>query len=279
MSFIKDNLMPNENILYIARFHWMIFHFTIILFLLALICYGTGDANIANKLLMVAILKGTHSVIIYVTSEFAVTNKRVLGKFGVIRRRSMDILLPKVESVQVNQGIFGRIFGYGSVIVRGSGGTPNIFPKISKPFELRNQVQMAASGQGEAVDFFGQQAPVPSPSAPIPGSVFIRWRLYGLSGPLAGNAIDITSTPIVIGRDQKYCNVIIPSSIGIISRKHCIIRLSEDGANLLIEDCGSKNGTFLQNGTKLNPGIPYQLRNSDRFYLSTPDYSFEIQQR
>jgi uncharacterized membrane protein YdbT with pleckstrin-like domain len=144
MGFVESNLMPNEKILYQARFHWMIFFWPAAFLFCTLIGY-TSSKDAGNAFLGLAVLTGIRSLIVYITCEFAVTTKRVLGKWGAIKRTSMDILLSKVESVQVIETIMGRIFGYATIVVRGSGGTPNPFYKISNPLELRNQVQMAIS--------------------------------------------------------------------------------------------------------------------------------------
>lgn len=105
------------------------------------------------------------------------------------------------------------------------------------------------------------------------------WRISGISGPLAGKAIDLTTTPIVIGRDPKECNLIIPSSGGSISRRHCVVRFDGDGTNIVLEDLGSKNGTFLNDGRKLEPGMPHILKSGERFYLAQNDILFELQRK
>jgi uncharacterized membrane protein YdbT with pleckstrin-like domain len=75
------------------------------------------------------------------SSEFAITNKRVLIKVGLIRRHSLALLLQKVEGVGVDQGILGRILGYGTITVAGVGGTKEAFRMISNPLEFWRQVQ------------------------------------------------------------------------------------------------------------------------------------------
>lgn len=69
------------------------------------------------------------------------SNKRVLIKTGLLSRRSVEVLLPKVESIGVDESFVGRILGYGSVIVRGTGGTFETFDKIAHSNERRRQVQ------------------------------------------------------------------------------------------------------------------------------------------
>jgi uncharacterized membrane protein YdbT with pleckstrin-like domain len=78
--------------------------------------------------------------IYFFTTEFGLTNKRIVAKTGFIKRTSMEIMLSKVESITVNQPILGRIFGFGTIIVTGSGGTRQRFPMIGKPMELRQMV-------------------------------------------------------------------------------------------------------------------------------------------
>src|SRR5687768_18417869 len=63
--------------------------------------------------------------IVYKTTEIAITNKRIIAKFGFISRSTIEINLPKVESVQVDQGVMGRMLDYGTIIVAGAG-TPNL---------------------------------------------------------------------------------------------------------------------------------------------------------
>jgi uncharacterized membrane protein YdbT with pleckstrin-like domain len=74
-------------------------------------------------------------------TEAAVTNKRVVVKVGVAARRTIELLLSRVESIGVEESVTGRILGYGTVIVRGTGGTPESFDKIAHPLEFRTQVQ------------------------------------------------------------------------------------------------------------------------------------------
>ncbi|MBC7708934.1 MAG: PH domain-containing protein [Rhizobacter sp.] len=73
----------------------------------------------------------------YFTTELAITNKRVVAKFGLISRSTIEINLQKIESIQVNQGILGRIFNYGSIVVSGAGNPQAPIPGISSPLQFR----------------------------------------------------------------------------------------------------------------------------------------------
>jgi len=83
-------------------------------------------------------------------TEMAVTNKRVIAKRGLVDRRTIEILLSRIESVAVEEPAFGRLLGYGTVIVRGTGGTPEMFEKIYRPLELREQVQQQIAGESKS---------------------------------------------------------------------------------------------------------------------------------
>lgn len=75
------------------------------------------------------------------SSEFAVTNKRVVVKVGFLRRHSTEILLRQVEGITVDQGILGRIFGYGTIVVEGTGSDRTPYSGIAAPMKFRLAVQ------------------------------------------------------------------------------------------------------------------------------------------
>jgi len=77
----------------------------------------------------------------YATSEFGITDKRVLIKTGFIQRNSHEILLSKVEAIKVNQGLLGRMLDFGTIALTGTGGTQDPFKNIVKPLEFRKQAQ------------------------------------------------------------------------------------------------------------------------------------------
>ncbi len=96
----------------------------------------------ASVVLLVALILGLNCYIRFITSEFAVTDRRVLIKTGLVRRHTLELLLGRVETVGVDQGIFGRIWDYGTITVIGTGGTRELFPGIAKPLEFRKAVQV-----------------------------------------------------------------------------------------------------------------------------------------
>jgi len=106
-----------------------------------------------------------------------------------------------------------------------------------------------------------------------------KWVISGLSGPLAGKDVELTAAPLIIGRDPEGSNLIIPAPSQFISKQHCVIRFDDERRNILIEDLGSKNGTFFYGGKRLDAGRSYILENGDRFYLAEPDILFELQSK
>lgn len=73
------------------------------------------------------------------TTELAITNKRVIAKFGLISRKTIEINISKVESIQVDQSIIGRIFNYGSLVISGAGNPQAPIPKIDDPICFRRK--------------------------------------------------------------------------------------------------------------------------------------------
>jgi membrane protein YdbS with pleckstrin-like domain len=147
MSYLDDHLLGGERIVYRAHLHWTIFGTAIVVVLLGiglgvvLYIYEPAYWYLGGVLAGIGLLLAIGPLIRYTGSEFAVTNKRVLSKTGFIQRESDETLLSKIEAISVDQGILGRMLGFGTVIITGSGGTEDAFPRISQPLELRRQIQ------------------------------------------------------------------------------------------------------------------------------------------
>ncbi|BBB33358.1 conserved hypothetical protein [Thermotomaculum hydrothermale] len=141
MSYIEKNLLAGEKLVYQAKLHWIIFIWSVLFLLIAIIFFMNKLAPFGWFFILLAIFQGLFSFITYSTSEFAVTNKRIIVKVGFIRRHSLEILLTKVEAISVNQGIWGRILNFGTIIITGSGGTKEPFHKIAAPLEFRKRAQ------------------------------------------------------------------------------------------------------------------------------------------
>jgi uncharacterized membrane protein YdbT with pleckstrin-like domain len=146
MSYVESNLIPGEQVLYKTGLHWIVFVgpvvFAVIFGLFGLPFLFTQDTAAVGLLFLVfagfLVLLGYFS---QKATEMAVTNKRIVIKTGLVKRRTLELLLSKVESIGVEEGLLGRLLGYGSVVVHGTGGTPEPFKNVSRPLEFRRQVQ------------------------------------------------------------------------------------------------------------------------------------------
>jgi hypothetical protein len=87
-----------------------------------------------------------HLMIIKATTEIAVTNQRVIYKKGLVARHVGELGIDRIEGVSVSQGVWGRIWGYGTVIIRGMGvGEVILPPLIEEPISFRKAIQEARS--------------------------------------------------------------------------------------------------------------------------------------
>lgn len=151
MSYVDQNLLPDETVRYRAHLHWAIYIWPVFFVILGLLVLGAagqdakGQSGFGGVLFFVGAVMLLLAWVRVKTSEFAVTDKRVVIKVGLIRRRSLELLLRQVEVVGVTQSIIGRIFGYGAIVIGGTGGTKEPFASISHPLEFRKQVQIQST--------------------------------------------------------------------------------------------------------------------------------------
>jgi uncharacterized membrane protein YdbT with pleckstrin-like domain len=159
MSYVESNLVPGETVVYQTRLHWIVMlgHLIVGCLLLALpgvllLYYALRQTEMqigtqhameggAVVLLVCGLLVIVMGMVRRNATEMAVTNRRVVIKTGLTSRKTIEMLLNKVESIEVNETTFGRILGYGAIVVIGTGGTTEPFQKIAHPLEFRSQVQ------------------------------------------------------------------------------------------------------------------------------------------
>jgi uncharacterized membrane protein YdbT with pleckstrin-like domain len=152
MSYIDGNLLAGEQVVFRTRLHWkllvwpLLFALATVLLMPALLWQGYWN-NLALIAPGVGLLVLLAAIIRRQSSDFAVTNKRVMMKLGVFSTRSVEILLSKIEAIAVHQSLLGRMFDYGDIVVTGTGGTEESFSNIQGPLELRRAVQSVTDGQ------------------------------------------------------------------------------------------------------------------------------------
>jgi uncharacterized membrane protein YdbT with pleckstrin-like domain len=151
MSYVEDVLGKDERVQYRAKVSMLSYWFNFAVGGLFLLIGFTGlivdrssigEAGetlrgIAYFWLGLGTILVTWPLLVRATTELVLTNRRVIAKFGVISRDTVEINIKKIESIRVKQGIFGRILGYGDVVVGGSGATHAPVPRIADPLEYR----------------------------------------------------------------------------------------------------------------------------------------------
>jgi uncharacterized membrane protein YdbT with pleckstrin-like domain len=158
LSFAEKHLIQGETIQYQTRLHWIVMlgHAGLTAFFIlagaALLIFSWNTRHSTDShsnilvwlalaaFLVAAILLGV-GLIKRSATVMVLTNKRVIVKTGLASRRTIELLLSRIESIAVEEPAMGRVLGYGTVVIRGTGGTPEIFEKISHPLEFREQVQ------------------------------------------------------------------------------------------------------------------------------------------
>jgi uncharacterized membrane protein YdbT with pleckstrin-like domain len=152
MSYIEKHLLPGETVAFRTRLHWKLYVHAVLLTVVLLIPLTVlALASAMQWLAALPIASGLIALAVaYLqrhNSEFAVTNKRVIIKLGVLTTRSVEILLPKIESITVTQSLAGRMLGYGEIVVIGTGGTEEPFAGIEAPLEFRQAIQAASDSK------------------------------------------------------------------------------------------------------------------------------------
>ena len=158
MSYIDATLVPGEEVVYQTRLHWVVMlgH---ILFSLVLVIAGAGlfvylrmqtglDMNLVRILIGFAALLAIVGVAAFIVgmarrnaTEMAVTTRRVVIKTGLAARKTIEMLLNKVEGIEVSESTGRKMLGYGTIVIIGTGGTSEPFHRMAHPLQFRSQVQ------------------------------------------------------------------------------------------------------------------------------------------
>lgn len=123
-KYVDSNLVNGEVVVYEAKYHWIYLGINVVI--AVLFCW-----------LILPLFSLAWMYLRIKTDEFVITNKRLIIKTGIISRQTMELQLSKVETVNIKQGIFGRMIGYGTIIASGTGGSYRAISMISEPNEFR----------------------------------------------------------------------------------------------------------------------------------------------
>ena len=142
MSYVDSVIMPGETVLAQAHTHWWIYASSIFFLVVSVaLLFFFPPAGLA--LLVVTLFLFMRAFLYASSTELAVTSKRVIAKFGFIRRSTVELSLSKVESFHVEQSILGRMLDFGTLIIKGSGGTSTPIPSIAQPLKFRSAALVA----------------------------------------------------------------------------------------------------------------------------------------
>jgi uncharacterized membrane protein YdbT with pleckstrin-like domain len=154
--YVRRVLQPNERVVHATRLHWRVYVSPVVLLLvgvaLAVAARSFPDRQpeiglalriVAGMFLLLALSGWLGALVRRRTTEFAITDHRVIFKTGLMSRHTLEMNRTKIDSVDVDQTILGRILGYGTIIVRGSGGSLEPIRDIARPLVFRSYITAA----------------------------------------------------------------------------------------------------------------------------------------
>lgn len=146
MGYVENNLLPNEEILFIAKIHWIRYMGAVLSAFLGIVLtenipveFTSLRIAMISLFTIIAIAYFLDAFIFSKTTELVITSKRVIAKFGLIRRNTIELNHSQVESLMVEQGIINRLVDAGTIIIQGTGGSKTPIPSIIKPLEFRKE--------------------------------------------------------------------------------------------------------------------------------------------
>lgn len=153
MGYIGRVLQPGERVIYATRLHWLIYGQALVALILAAACLIGSVFIAADRVNFVLALRAAGALLVFLmlifglrallrrsSTELAITDRRVIYKSGLLRRHTVEMNRSKVETVGVDQSILGRILGYGTVVVRGTGGSFEPIAMIGDPLTFRSHI-------------------------------------------------------------------------------------------------------------------------------------------
>ncbi|MBS0521186.1 MAG: PH domain-containing protein [Proteobacteria bacterium] len=150
MIYVNSILQPGETVRVIGRLHWIVYGRAIALLaagIVLLIYAQTLAPQIARPVgwigwgvVVLAALAALQAWFVRWTTELAITSTRVVYKRGFLRRYTVEMNMDKVETVNVEQSLTGRLLDYGSIRVLGSGQGIEHLDRIATPIRLRNAI-------------------------------------------------------------------------------------------------------------------------------------------
>ena len=129
MGYIESTLSGDEKVEYKFSYHWIKWVIPVILFIFGFMLF------------IIPSIIGLYLILKIVFTEQGVTTKKGLKKVGIISRNTEELLLSKVETVEIKQGVLGRILGFGDVPLTGTGSSSLVFNTISNPMKVKKNIE------------------------------------------------------------------------------------------------------------------------------------------
>jgi len=133
MPYIEESLSAGEQLVGFIRLHWIARSWMVLWIVLAIPTVG------------VTLILALYEYLRLRSIEQGVTNKRVVYKKGIISRKSEEMKLNSIETVEIDQGIIGRLFGFGDVTVTGRGLSNVIFKTVDDPMAVKRQIESVSN--------------------------------------------------------------------------------------------------------------------------------------
>lgn len=168
MSYVESALLPNEKVLKKGRLHWIIYlpgwwglflslavHFAVAYVLTMFL--GEARADFVTKVswgaaavtVLVSLFLLLGAYVRRHTTELAITNRRIIAKYGVIGRSTYEIMLNRVTGANFDQPLWGRLLGYGTILVHGAGGDVSPFDGVEEPQKFQRALIKVLERQGQ----------------------------------------------------------------------------------------------------------------------------------
>ena len=154
MAYYTKVLRPDETVHFMGHVHWLIYAraliflgLTILLLVGSLMASQNPTNDISTMLAIAAAVTGVISLVCFLgagirraTTEIVVTDRRVIYKKGLLSRHTVEMNITKIETVDVEQSIAGRLMGFGTVLIRGTGAGFEPLRRIADPLALRSAI-------------------------------------------------------------------------------------------------------------------------------------------
>ncbi|SEU05389.1 PH domain-containing protein [Enterocloster clostridioformis] len=137
-NYIKNSVTTNETVVFESKQHWIALLPRGVVAAFFLLC-GFASLDIFVPMFIFALLFILGPLIRFLTTELGFTNKRLIGKVGLIRTNSLDSPLNKINNVSCSSGLFGKIFGYGNVSITTSSGA-YLYKGLMKPEQFKTNL-------------------------------------------------------------------------------------------------------------------------------------------